>query len=105
MNCICDFNAITPNINCSSNYNKCEGIFNLEGCHDSHMVDTHLETIKILNRNDFISISESDLILLRVQVIDEYNPEFINKTICIKHRKLLGVQLKPATRCCNAMKM
>ena len=35
----------------------------------------------LLNRNDFISISESDLILLRVQVIDEYNPEFINKTI------------------------
>ena len=100
MNCSCDFNDIYPGISCENTYAKSEGIFVLQDCKKE--TKFHLEAINAFDKRDTVNIDEKDLILIRCGIDTRNFHSYYTKTICAKHRNLLGIGWRQLKHCCNS---
>jgi hypothetical protein len=99
----CNFCDIEPNISCSDHYGSGTGSSMLSEC--NYNTENHLTKIKLINRSlpkDSQIMDEKAIILLRCGIDIFYADILSNFTICVKHRKLLGLEWKQNIKCCNS---
>jgi hypothetical protein len=98
----CSFSEIDPNISCSDHYGSATGSSILRDCNNN--AEKHLTKVKLINNlhpRDSQIVNEKSIILLSCGIDTGYLEIFNNLTICVKHRKLLGLEWRPKTVCCN----
>jgi hypothetical protein len=92
-----DIQGFKTSIECSNSYNKCFGTVLLKECNDDPSF--HLKQINLANNNSK-NPTEQVIILSRLG-IDPSNLSHRDLSICIKHRKLLGLHCHFSSKCCN----
>ena len=99
MNLYCDFHAFNSKVECTDDYKNCKGLFSLSECDNNtedHISELHLMT----QSSDHQIPTEKQLILMRCG-IDPFISHLDDLTICVKHRKILGLWWKSSKKCCN----
>ncbi len=100
----CDFSELHPSIECSDTYSKVtKPRVTLQECLDD--TERHLRNINVLNTSNthnqqILHPKEYEIILARSK-IDPKCTSLNESSICIKHRKLVGLQWEPKIRCCS----
>ena len=95
----CDFHAFQPNIDCADDFKNSKGIVLLSDCNDNS--EKHISELHLTNQNlDNLIPTEKQLILMRCGV-DPFISILDDLSICVKHRKILGLWWKSSKKCCN----